>query len=93
MSTQTVIEAFDRIRFRITERAGDYSLATRMSMLEFSDILQWWLARGQVREFNTVYDGFQEKFPMLMEYLETELFRELGCAERSDLLAHLMAPA
>lgn len=93
MSIKDVAEALERVQTRIKEHAGDYSLCSRLSIIEFAGVLHWWLEKEMPVEFTTALDGLQARSPLAVNYLLTELFRELGCKERGDLDAHLFCKA
>jgi len=90
MSTQDVADALKRVQARITERAGDYSVFSRLSIVEMCSILHWWLVRDKPDEFTVILDELQHKHSLAVDYLLKELYKELGCACRADLDAHLL---
>jgi len=93
MSIKDVAEALERVQNRIKEHAGDYSLCSRLSIIEFASTLHWWLEKECPIEFGTALDCLHTKSPLVANYLLTELFKELGCKERGDLDAHLLCKA
>ena len=91
MSIEDVTGALERVQARMKERAGDYSLCSRLSIIEFSSTLHWWLVKKDVDKFTSAAQELQQKSPLAMRYLMSELFTELGCKEHDDLMAHLSA--
>lgn len=85
MSVQLAIEALDRIRLKYIDHSGDCSLYVRTSIVEFTNILIWWLRREMVDEFNTLFDGYLARQPRAMNVLVRELYTELNCGSRQEL--------
>jgi len=85
VSISTAIDVLDRIRVRYIEHAEDCSLYVRTSIVEFANVLIWWLRREKVDEFNILVDGYLSRCPGAMSILMREMYTEMNCASRQEL--------